>query len=83
MSMAATSSAATTGLVGLLLQTLLAERTSFATGDSAELASLKELTGRLTRDALANMPCAADAPGKGVVTSPAKPVTAQEIAVAN
>ena len=47
---------ATSGLVGLLLQTLLAERTSFANGDTAELASLKELTNRLTREALANMP---------------------------
>ncbi|HMC11509.1 MAG TPA: SPFH domain-containing protein [Pirellulaceae bacterium] len=47
---------ATTGLVGMLLQTLLAERTSFANGDNAELASLKELTSRLTRESLANMP---------------------------
>jgi hypothetical protein len=48
---------ATSGLVGMLLQTLLAERTSFANGENAELASLKELTGRLTRETLANMPC--------------------------
>jgi hypothetical protein len=51
---------ATTGLVGLLLQTLLAERTSFANGDNAELASLKELTTRLTRETLANMPNGAE-----------------------
>jgi uncharacterized membrane protein YqiK len=48
---------ATNGLVGMLLQTLLAERTSFANGDNPELASLKELANRMTRDTLANMPC--------------------------
>jgi hypothetical protein len=68
---------ATTGLVGMLLQTLLADRTSFASGENAELASLKELTSKLTRDALANMPC-----GTGV--SPAIPtVAAKGIAAAN
>ena len=66
---------ATTGLVGLLMQTLLAERTSFAGADNAELASLKDLTTRLTRETLANMPsCGAGVP-------PA--ATAKEIAVAN
>src|SRR5207247_5024427 len=69
----------TTGLVGLLLQSLLAERTCFANGDSPELASLKELTSRLTRETLANMPCA-----NGSSILPAKPVpSAKEIAVAN
>jgi uncharacterized membrane protein YqiK len=68
---------ATTGLVGMLLQTLLAERTSFANGESAELASLKELTSRLTRDTLAKMPC-----GPAIV--PAKQVASpQEIATVN
>jgi uncharacterized membrane protein YqiK len=47
---------ANTGLLGMLLQTLLAERTSFAAADGGELAALKELTGRLTRETLANMP---------------------------
>jgi uncharacterized membrane protein YqiK len=51
---------ATTGLAGLLLQTLLAERTSFAATDNPELEALKELCGRLTRETLANMPCLAD-----------------------
>ena len=47
---------ATTGLVGLLLQTLLAERTTFAAAEpSGELAPLNELANRLTREALANM----------------------------
>ena len=50
------SGIATTGLVGLLLQSLLAERTVFAGGDNPELATLKELTSRLTRETLANMP---------------------------
>ena len=50
------ASIATTGLVGLFLQTLLAERTCFAASESAEMASLKELTTRLTRETLANMP---------------------------
>jgi uncharacterized membrane protein YqiK len=47
---------ATTGLVGLLLQTLLAERTAFASAEpNGELAPLNELANRLTREALANM----------------------------
>jgi len=76
------STIATTGLVGLLLQSLLAERTCFANGDSPELASLKELTSRLTRETLANMPS-----GAGV--SPAMTSTAvaatdvKQIAAAN
>jgi hypothetical protein len=50
------SALATTGLVGLLLQTLLAERTTFANGDGQnDLAPLNELANRLTREALANM----------------------------
>jgi hypothetical protein len=69
--------AATSGLVGLFLQTLLAERTCFANGESAELTSLKELTNRLTRETLANMPCAS-----GGAAIPAK-VAAKEIAAAN
>src|SRR5262245_38996437 len=67
------STVATTGLVGLLLQSLLAERTAFAGGDSPELASLKELTSRLTRETLANMP-------SGPVVNP--PAVAAKIAAA-
>src|SRR5207247_3246947 len=75
---------ATTGLVGMLLQTLLAERTSFANGDSAELASLRELTSRLTRSALANMPCAGESTAKGLGTEAVEPMpTAREISSAN
>src|SRR5262245_29222788 len=71
------ANSATTGLVGLLIQTLLAERTSFASGDNAELASLKELTSRLTRETLANMP-------RGAGVSPAIPAAeAKEIAAVN
>jgi uncharacterized membrane protein YqiK len=70
------ASIATTGLVGMLLQTLLADRTSFANGDSPELAPLKELTSRLTRETLANMP-------NGTGATPAIPATAKEIAAAN
>jgi uncharacterized membrane protein YqiK len=70
-----TATIATTGLVGLLLQTLMSERTSFAGGDSPEMASLKELTSRLTRETLANMPT-----DRGAAQSPA---TAKEIAIAN
>ena len=70
-----TATIATTGLVGLLLQTLMAERTSFANGDSPEMASLKELTSRLTRETLAAMPT-----DRGAGVSPA---TAKEIAIAN
>jgi uncharacterized membrane protein YqiK len=69
--------AATSGLVGLFLQTLLAERTCFASGENAEMASLKELTNRLTRETLANMPCTG-----GPATVPAK-VAVKEIAAAN
>jgi uncharacterized membrane protein YqiK len=47
---------ATTGLVGLLLQTLLAERTTFAAAEpNGELAPLNELANRLTSEAMANM----------------------------
>ena len=53
----------TTGPVGLLMQTLLAERTTFANGDGhGELAPLNELANRLTREALANMTPAEPAP---------------------
>ena len=45
---------ATSGLVGLLLQTLLAERTTF-NDDSPELSSLKELASRMTEQAMQNM----------------------------
>jgi hypothetical protein len=75
---------ATTGLVGMLLQTLLADRTSFANGESAELASLKELTSRLTRETLANMPRTGDAPSRGAGVSPAETATiVKGIAAAN
>jgi hypothetical protein len=76
---ASAATIAATGLVGMLLQTLLAERTSFASGESAELASLKELTSRLTRETVERMPSTS---GAGIL--PAKSVAAtKEIAAAN
>ena len=70
---------ASTGLVGLLLQTLMSERTVFANSDSPEMASLKELTSRLTRETLANMPT-----DRGVGVSPASPpASPKAIAAAN
>ena len=67
------ASLATSGLVGMLLQTLLAERTSFANGENQDLAALKELTSRLTRETLVNMP----------TTPPAPAPIAKELATAN
>lgn len=46
---------ATSGLVGMLLQILLAERSSFAGYDGVEADAVKELAAQLTRDALKNM----------------------------
>jgi uncharacterized membrane protein YqiK len=54
---------ATTGLVGLFMQTLLADRTTFAPAEpSGDLAPLNELANRLTSEALANMSPAAEPP---------------------
>jgi uncharacterized membrane protein YqiK len=53
---ASSGTLATTGLVGLLMQTLLAERTTFAAAEpNGDLAPLNELANRLTREAMANM----------------------------
>ncbi|MCI0356891.1 MAG: hypothetical protein L0211_00195 [Planctomycetaceae bacterium] len=53
---ASSGTLATTGLVGLLLQTLLAERTTFAPAEpNGDLAPLNELANRLTREAMANI----------------------------
>lgn len=46
---------ATSGLVGLLLQSLLAERTAFQGDENPELASLKELANRMAQQAMDNM----------------------------
>jgi hypothetical protein len=57
----------------------MAQRPSFANGESAEMASLKELTSRLTRETVERMPV-----GNGAVTLTAKTVaTTKEIAAAN
>ena len=53
---AGTGTLATTGLVGLLLQTLLAERTTFASADAnGELAPLNDLANRMASEAVASM----------------------------
>ncbi len=67
---------ATTGLVGLLMQTLLAERTTFAPAEpTGDLAPLNELANRLTREAMANMTPAES--GAGILpATPAKTPTA-------
>ncbi|HEX5105231.1 MAG TPA: SPFH domain-containing protein [Pirellulaceae bacterium] len=46
---------ATAGIVGLLLQSLLADRTAFAGGNGPETAALQELASRMTRETLANL----------------------------
>jgi hypothetical protein len=46
---------ATSGLVGLLLQSLLSERTVFQDDASPELTSLKELANRMAEQAMQNM----------------------------
>ncbi len=51
----------TTGLVGLLLQSLLAERTCFANDGNSERQALQELTKQLTRDVLAQLPSGSSA----------------------
>jgi uncharacterized membrane protein YqiK len=71
---------ASTGLVGLLLQTLMAERTAFANGESPEMASLKELANRMTRETLANMP--SDRAAGSLPASKAATI-AKDIAIAN
>jgi uncharacterized membrane protein YqiK len=43
------------GLVGMLLNLLVAEKSGFQPGDGAEQASLKEMAERMTREALVNM----------------------------
>jgi uncharacterized membrane protein YqiK len=43
------------GLVGLLLNLLVAEKSGFALADGAEQSSLKEMADRMTREALLNM----------------------------
>lgn len=55
-----------TGLVGMLLQTLLAERTSFANGESPDQVTLKELSSQLTRETMRNIasPAPTAAPSK-------------------
>ncbi len=43
------------GLVGMLLNLLVAEKSGFQPGDGAEQAGLREMAERMTREALANM----------------------------
>jgi uncharacterized membrane protein YqiK len=56
-----------TGLVGMILQSLLAERTSFAERDGADVGAIKELASQLMRETVKNM---ANAPtDQGLVTT--------------
>jgi len=43
------------GLVGMLLNMLVAEKSGFQLADGAEQANLKEISDRMTRQAMANM----------------------------
>ena len=43
------------GLVGMLLNLLVAEKSGFQPGDGVEQSALREMADRLTREALANM----------------------------
>jgi hypothetical protein len=65
------TTAATTGLVGLLMQSLMAERTVFANGENQHHVELEELTNRLTREILAKIPIGSDAVKAGSSPSPA------------
>ena len=49
------SSLGTTGVVGLLLNMLLADKTAFANADGPELAELKSLASRMSQEALTNL----------------------------
>jgi uncharacterized membrane protein YqiK len=49
------SSLGTTGVVGLLLNMLLADKTAFANADSPEQAELKALASRMSQEALTNL----------------------------
>ncbi len=49
------SSLGTTGVVGLLLNMLLADKTAFANADSPDAAALQELASRMSREALTNL----------------------------
>ena len=67
-----------TGLVGMILQSLLAERTSFAERENGDLTAIKELATQLTRDTLKGMGAAAS--GNGVTTVGAEKVRQIEAA---
>jgi hypothetical protein len=65
-----TMAAPTSGMVGMLIQLLVAEKSGFQPGDPASLDSLKEFTERMTREAMESMQQAAT-PAKAE-TPPAK-----------
>jgi uncharacterized membrane protein YqiK len=55
----------TSGLLGLLLNLLVAEKSGFQPVDAGEMSGLKELSERLTRDALESLRQASLAPANG------------------
>jgi uncharacterized membrane protein YqiK len=64
-----TGSSSVSGLVGLLLNLLVAEKSGFQQVDAGEMSGLKEISERLTRDALESLHQASLTPTNG----PAKP----------
>ena len=54
-----TTQPAITGLMGMILQSLLAERTAFANGENGDHSAIKELAEQLTRETLKNISPAA------------------------
>jgi len=59
------SAANATGMVGILLNLLVAEKSGFQPVDSGEISGLKEISERLTRDALESLRKASLAPTNG------------------
>jgi uncharacterized membrane protein YqiK len=60
-----TGNSGVSGLVGLLLNLLVAEKSGFQPVDANEMSGLKELSERLTRDALESLRQASMAPANG------------------
>jgi uncharacterized membrane protein YqiK len=60
-----TGSSGVSGLVGLLLNLLVAEKSGFQPVDAGEMSGLKEISERLTRDALESLRQASLAPANG------------------
>jgi uncharacterized membrane protein YqiK len=68
------SAASVSGMIGMLLNLLVAEKSGFQPVDAGEVSSLKEISERLTRDALESLRQASLAPpeSKAAANGPAK-----------